>query len=531
MALSICFSLLSGVLYFLSFPPAGFNFLIWIFLIPLFYACSEKSSRGFFYPVRDKTSPHTIACDELRGKQVFDGRYPEGKSLASNGASRRPISNGVYGFLAGLSGFCLNLYWIYPTVRGAGEPFLISFGALFLLSAVLSLFTAVFAFSFKGSSLFIASAGTLLSFLRGIILTGFPWCALYVSQAKSPLFLQITGLMGPHFLTFAIIFFNHSLFRAVKKRCKGEPAGRPYVYALSTFLLITVFGIISIKKPVNSISKKIFIGQLNIPQDIKWDSKSVGFIMEEIRTFILASKGADLVVFSESCLPGVLNYDRYVNDFLTDIKKEMGSPVLFGSAVFRHGNLYNTALLLDLYGKEQFYLKRKLVPFGEFVPFKKFFSGFVNVLNEIGGFTPGHKPGTLSLDGLRIIPLVCNEVIFPSLWRGDGNLIVNISNNAWYGKTAAAEQHLWHAIAAAAATGLPVIFSNNRGPSAFIDERGRVLKKTEMFSRELVSCEVQIPVRASFYQRNGDLTIPLILIFMLITIVKKCMREKNHAKK
>jgi len=479
MALSICFSLFSGVLYFLSFPPAGFNFLIWVFLVPLFYAAAKNPSGRFFY-----------------------------------------------GFLAGVAGFCLNLYWIYPTVRGAGEPFLISFAALFLLSAVLALFTAVFALSFKGSSLFIASAGTLLSFLRGIILTGFPWCALYVSQAKSPFFLQITGLMGPHFLTFAIIFFNHSLFRAVHpsrrdaaKKCKMSNTAPFFVI----FLLVAVFGIAGIKKPVNSKPKKIFIGQLNIPQDIKWDSASAGFIMKKIRTFVRSSKGADLVVFPEACLPGVLNYDRYVNEFLADIKKEMDVPVLFGAAVFRRRNLYNTALLLSLYGKEQFYLKRKLVPFGEFVPFRKFFSGFVNVLNEIGGFTPGYEPGTLSSDGLRIIPLVCNEVIFPYLWRGEGNLIVNISNNAWYGKTAAAEQHLWHARAAAAATGLPVIFSNNRGPSAFIDARGKVLKKTGMFSDALVSCDVQIPVKASFYQRNGDLTIPLILIFMLAIVVRKLM--------
>jgi len=476
MVFPICFSFLSGILYFLSFPPVAFNFLIWIFLVPLFYAVEKNSSKRFFY-----------------------------------------------GFLAGLSGFCLNLYWIYPTVRGAGEPFLISFGALFLLSAVLALFTAVFTLSFKESSLFIASAGTILSFLRGIILTGFPWCALYVSQAKSPLFLQITGLMGPHFLTFIIIFFNHSLFRAVYpilaqrggvRKCEMSNTA-PIVYALAVLLLTTVFGIVGMKKAVTSVSKKIFIGQLNIPQDIKWDSENAGFIMEKIKTFIRLSKGADLVVFPESCLPGVLNYDRYVNEFLSAIKKEMDSPVIFGAAVFKRGNLYNTALLLDLCGNEQFYMKRKLVPFGEFVPFRKFFSGFVNVLNEVGGFTPGYKPGKLSSDGLRIIPLVCNEVIFPYIWRGDGNLIVNISNNAWYGKTAAAEQHLWHARAAAAATGLPVIFSNNRGPSAFIDSHGRVLKKTEMFSDAPVSCEVQIPGRASFYQRIGDLTIPLILMFML----------------
>ncbi|MFH1353437.1 MAG: apolipoprotein N-acyltransferase [bacterium] len=469
MALSICFSLFSGVLFFLSFPPAGLNFLIWIFLVPLFYACSEKSSKGFFY-----------------------------------------------GFLAGLSGFCLNLYWIYPTVRGAGESFLVSFGALFLLSAVLSFFPAVFTLSFRGSSLFVAASGTLLSYLRGIILTGLPWCALYVSQAKSPLFLQITGLAGPHFLTFVIIFFNHSLFRAVKKRER-----RYVIYALSVFLFTAVFGIVRISRTVEAVEKKIFIGQLNIPQDIKWDSASGGFIMERIRTFVLSSKGADLVVFPESCLPGVLNYDRYVNRFLEDMKKETDSPVLFGAAVFMNGKLYNTALLLEPRGKEQFYLKRKLVPFGEFVPFKNFFSRFVNVLNEVGDFTPGTAPGLLKTEGLSVAPLICNEVIFPYLWRGAGNLIVNISNNAWYGKTSAAEQHLWHASAAAAATGLPVIFANNRGPSAFIDARGRVLKKTEMFSCELVSCEVQIPAKASFYQRTGDLFILLILIFMIAAVLKE----------
>ncbi|MFH1958696.1 MAG: apolipoprotein N-acyltransferase [bacterium] len=483
MALPICFSLFSGVLFFLSFPPAGLNFLIWIFLVPLFYAAAKNPSGRFFY-----------------------------------------------GFLAGLSGFCLNLYWIYPTVRGAGESFLVSFGALFLLSAVLSLFSAVFTLSFRGSSLFVAASGTLLSFLRGIILTGFPWCALYVSQAKSPLFLQITGLAGPHFLTFVIIFFNHSLFRAVcpvRVRRAKKRGRRYFAYALSVFLFTAVFGTVRMNKTVTSVSKKIFICQLNIPQDIKWDSVSVGFIMERIRTFVLASKGAGLVVFPESCLPGVLNYDRYVNRFLEDMKKETDSPVLFGAAVFMNGKLYNTALLLEPRGKEQFYLKRKLVPFGEFVPFKFFFSRFVNVLNEVGNFTPGKEQDLLKTDGLSVVPLICNEVIFPSLWRGAGNLIVNISNNAWYGNTAAAEQHLWHARVCAAATGLPVIFANNRGPSAFIDGRGRVLKKTEMFLDALVSCDVQIPAKASFYQRTGDLFIPLILVFMITAVLKEIGKRRK----
>ncbi len=477
MVLSICFSLFSGVLYFLSFPPAGLNFLAWIFLVPLFYAAAKNPPGRFFY-----------------------------------------------GFLAGLSGFCLNLYWIYPTVRGAGESFLVSFGALFLLSAVLSFFPAVFTLSFGGSSLFVAASGTILSFLRGIILTGFPWCALYVSQAESPLFLQITGLAGPHFLTFVIIFFNHSLFSAV---CPASGSGvkkrkrRYLIYALVSLLLPAVFGIVRINRTVAAVEKKIFIGQLNIPQDIKWGSASAGFILERIKTFVLSSKGADLVVFPESCLPGVINYDREMNRFLLEIQKGMSSPVLLGAAFFAKGNLYNTAVLLSLRGEGQTYLKRKLVPFGEFVPFKNFFSRFVNVLNEVGDFTPGTAPGSLKADGLRIIPLICNEIIFPSLWRGDGNLIVNISNNAWYGKTAAAEQHLWHARAAAAATGLPVIFSNNRGPSAVIDARGKVLKKTEMFSDALVSCDVQIPARASFYQRTGDLFILLILIMGTVLILLK----------
>jgi len=462
-------SIVGGILFFLSFPPVSFGFLIWFFLVPVFFAGRKF---GFF-----------------------------GKFLT--------------GFTAFFTGHFLNLYWIYPTVRWSGESVFVSFIALFLLSLLLAFldgFLIVFA---NEKPLVVSAVAVAIGFIKTKFLSGFPWCALYVALVPTTKLMSSARFFGPFFLTFLIVFFNHSLYKSLSAK-----RARYFVIAVSLFALnffLSFFPLVAEKRE----KKRITVCQLNVPQQEKWNAAKVSLILDRIDLFAkIARRKSDLVVFPESSLPGCFGYDKYADDFVDALEQKDGSSVLIGAIFFRKNKLYNSAVLVDSSGK-QFYFKRKLVPFGEFVPMRKILGGFVKVLNDIGDFEKGNSAKTLVADNMRISPLICSEVIFPSLWHGDGNIIVNITNDAWFGRTAAARQHLNHARILAAASGLPVVFANNRGPSAIIDGTGRIIGQSGIYEMTLLSAEVPLPPRGSFYHRHFDLTLPVVFIGIVMEIFRR----------
>ncbi len=472
MLLSGLLSLTGGVLFFLSFPPASFGFLIWIFLVPIFFASGKLSPKGKYF----------------------------------------------VGFIAFFAGHFLNLYWIFYTVKSAGVTSLISFLALFLLSSILAFLDGFLIIFSKKNSVFVASLAAVIGFLKTKFLSGFPWCALYVALAKTPALLQSSKILGPFFLTFVIVFFNHSLYRGIKER-----KARYFLAALVLFASNFSF---SLLPKVRGKKEKITVCQLNVSQQDKWSAEKASLILSRINLFAeIADKKSDLVVFPESCLPGIVGYDRYIDGFVDGLEREKLPPVLIGAATFRNNKLYNAAILINR-GRRQFYFKRKLVPFGEFVPMREIFGRFAGVLNNLGDFDRGLSAKTLVADNLRIFPLICSEVIYPSLWHADANIIVNITNDAWFGRTAAAFQHLAHAIVCAASTGLPVVFADNRGPSAIIDGDGEIVKKSRFYSMSLLSAEVEVPKRGSFYHRHFDLTLPAVFLIIVLFAGRKIWIEK-----
>ena len=469
MFLSIVLSAISGVLYYLSFPPVALNFLIWFFLLPIFFACGALRKRG-----------EKVLC----------------------------------GFAAGITGFGLNLYWIFFTVRSVGENFAISLAAVLIPAIFFSLFASVFTALSEEKPVTLAATGSLLAWLGAKIPVGMPWCALYVSQAKSPVFLQITRITGPHFLTFLILFVNASLYQSIRKR-----KIKIMIPALAMFLFTALYGALAMKglsASVGAEAREISVVQLNVSQDEKWDSLKANEIMSDIRRFIQSEKESRIIVFPESCLPGIVNFDEYINEFLNEISLKTRQTILLGAAFYKARKLYNSALIINGSGKDKYYFKRRLVPFGEFVPFRRFLGRFISVINELGDFTAGDKPAILETGRLRMAPLICSESVYPSLWRGGGNMRVNISNDAWYGETSAAEQHLWHGICAASSCGVPLIFANNTGPSAIINERGVLTAESPYGSAVVLRGSVYVPVRASFYAEHFDIALPALFLILII---------------
>ena len=185
-----------------------------------------------------------------------------------------------------------------------------------------------------------------------------------------------------------------------------------------------------------------------MPQDVKWDRRfrEETFRTHEELTRAAAGAGADLVVWSESATAFVYQREPEYQQRLADLVRESGTPLLFGSPAFEtkagKSSLRNRAYLLGPDGQVAGWQdKQQLVPFGEFVPFKRLLFFARPLVQAVGSFEPGERPEVLSVPGGRFGTLVCYEVIFPDLVRrfaaAGAEFLVNITNDAWYERSAA----------------------------------------------------------------------------------------------
>jgi apolipoprotein N-acyltransferase len=243
--------------------------------------------------------------------------------------------------------------------------------------------------------------------------------------------------------------------------------------------------------------------------------------------------GADLIVFPETAVPGALNSDPFLRDRLSQLAREVDVPLLVGGIAVESGGeadflaFYDSAFLVAPNG--QFgdrYDKSRLVPFGEYVPLQAWLGRWLEAVARGMAnqrVTPGEAPRALTIPritgeyGLMTAGApVCYELLFPDLIRrfvDDGaQVLLAITNDAWYGRTGAPYQFLAMTAVRAAENGVWVVRAANTGVSAIIDSRGRVRSQTRIFERDLVVADVPLrppPLGGSFYSRHGDVFVGL----------------------
>ena len=217
----------------------------------------------------------------------------------------------------------------------------------------------------------------------------------------------------------------------------------------------------------------------------------------------------------ESAIPGSLAEERYF-DLFSRIGEQAGAYQVIGSNIFHsEQEQYVGAYLMAPHSEGlSAYRKIKLVPFGEFIPFERVVSYFtkdVEVMGALGGFTPGPtQQPLLEAGGVKLGATVCYESIFPQLWReqnkNGAQLFVNITNDAWFFRTAAPYQHLAANVLRAVENGRPVLRAANTGFSAYIDGFGNIREISHLFPREILTTSVPLSVRpdSTFSAKWGD---------------------------
>ena len=382
------------------------------------------------------------------------------------------------------------------------------------------------------------SAWVALEHARTHLLSGFGWNLLAYSQTPWPMIIQIARLTGAWGVSFMIVMANAAIFQAIQRRSWRKlfaPAG------VVVAALLYAAGTIPLKAPVLS---RIAVVQGNIPQEHKWDEAYKEEILSryECLTRLAAESQLDLIVWPETSAPGYVGVDEDLTQRIFRLAKQAGRPLLIGSPVPKlaaGGFVFlNRASLINQEGEiVNTYDKLHLVPYGEFIPGDKWFPWLRKLLPPIGDFVPGKEYTVFSLKNsrlealgsrqaenslqptaysreLRFSVLICFEDVFPELARAfvrrGAQALVVITNDAWFGPTAAAHQHAQASLFRSVELGVPVIRAANTGWSGCIDpEWGayrpvKDVKGQELFVTGTATCGVYPGSGNTFYVRWGD---------------------------
>lgn len=503
----IVISSISGILLIFSFPKFGEGFIAWVALVPLLYAIKDTK------------------------------RLTEAFSL---------------GFITGLLCHIGILYWITFVVVHYGKlPYFAGISAMLLLAVYLSVYIALFASSivyFRHRDIpviLVAPAmWTAFEYAKSYLFTGFPWENLAYSQYMYLPLVQMADITGIYGITFIIVMVNVIVYDVIlmtkpeTKRIIGEVA-----IGCVIILIICVYGILKIYNVRNSLNNAdpvdVSIIQGNIDQDIKWNPQ---FQKETINTYknlslSKAVSGSGLIIWPETATPFFFQDEDDMHRMVIDLARNSGSWLLFGSPSYEKNkeglSFLNSAFLVSPDGNIRGqYDKVHLVPYGEYVPLRPLFPFISKLVAGVGDFSSGKGFYPLSLDHHKIGVLICYEGIFPEAGRSykeaGAELLINITNDAWFGMTSAPYQHLSMTTFRAVENRIYIARAANTGISAVIDPTGKIVSKTKLFKEASLRETVKYMNDKTFYMLYGDAFAYICILFIFVCILIS-MRRKRHA--
>ncbi|EIP97148.1 apolipoprotein N-acyltransferase [Opitutaceae bacterium TAV1] len=344
----------------------------------------------------------------------------------------------------------------------------------------------------------LAGAWVVIEWTRTWLLGGFPWVPLAATQWERVSILQVAAWTGAGGVSFVLVAVNIGTaayaHRLLREKARGL-SRRSQEFMAALFLLVACLAAF-IPEVINRGKRAVPLGRVAIvqpaiPQTLKWDPAEGPGILNVLReeTLAAAATHPDVILWPEATTPWATRGEKPMQDWVEGLVREAGVPLVLGSIVIEHPQAeneqwFNGVLVVDPKNglHEKFYAKRKLVPFGEYVPFRPLI-GWIGKFVPVGddfnhGSSPALLPVVLPGRTVQIGPLICYEDIFPNLARqsvlaGADVLVVN-TNNGWFGEGGAAQQHASNSVLRAVEMRRPVLRAGNSGWSGWIDECGAI---------------------------------------------------------
>lgn len=459
-----------------------------------------------------------------------------------------PIERFKRGLIAGAAHFLTGLYWLVYCLNTYGN---LNLGSSFFVSLLLvageTAYIILFALAWgwvqeKRPGIPMALAVPVLwvsiEYLREKTpFSGFPWMLMGYSQGKFPFVIQIADITGVYGVSFLIALVNAVIARAIIARRGGESLPAPGVIVAAVLLVLTLaYGKAQITKvsaqAAGSVPLKVSILQGNIRQDLKWSEQEETRIMGIYYrlTNEAAQGGAELIVWPEAALPFAFERD-IAGTQIARWLMSLNTYTILGSVDFTGPDdkpqFTNSAYLVSPQGVAGKYSKMHLVPFGEYVPFVGLFK-FIDKITKgaAGDFTPGTEITLLEIPKGRMGLIICYEAIFGDLvrrFRKQGaDLLVNITNDAWFGDSSAPRQHLSMAAFRCAENHCYMVRAANTGISAVVDPAGRVVAQTGMDEVRKLDAQVRMMPGSTFYSRHGDVFVMMVAALALAGLLFEC---------
>lgn len=409
------------------------------------------------------------------------------------------------GGLFGLVYYLLILYWIVIVLgRYGGLPAYASIPALIGLAGYMTLYSIFFTtlcFFFvqknqaQWSTFLFPALWVAGDWLRAILFTGFPWLDLGYGFWNSPELIQSAEIFGHHGITFLIVQLNVFLTLLLLRKVTLKQ----HTAWLLPVLLLPVYSYFSLQQKEKNaeFNKVIEVGivQGNVLQNDKW---AENLKLATVKKYLALSKSIpghqqlDLLVWPETALPffpHIADEFRLISQFLKNGQKNLltGSPWYeIDKTADKEIHYYNSALLLNEQSRLMgIYYKSHLVPYGEYIPLKKYTPFLEPLVHNAGNFTPGVIEQPLKTGSANVGVLICYESIFPEIGRKwverGADLLVNLTNDAWYGNSSAPYQSFAMTVFRAVETGRSVVRAANTGFSGFIQPTGKVHELSPLF--------------------------------------------------
>jgi len=458
------------------------------------------------------------------------------------------------GFTFGMAYFGVMAHWILFLTSNQLPHQTVMIPLFLLLAAYLALYPALFAVALVACARRTRIPAAILApplwvaseWLRASGEMGFPWGdAGYALTTNLPL-LQSAAWVGVSGLSLVAIAANAAARHALAPRARARFV--PAAAAVALFVALFALGSarLAANPPAANPSFTVAVLQPNIEQSIKWDWESLDKSVDAIARLSrrISFESADLAVWPETAIPAYLREQESYARIVRAIVAETGAPTLLGfpdSEIHGDERLYfNSALFLLPDGSDGGeYRKMHLVPFGEALPFQGILPALRKVDFGEADFTPGVEKTLFTAGAARFGVAICFEAIFPpmtrDLVRRGAEMIVTITNDAWYGRSSAAWQHARMSLVRSVEDGVHQIRSANTGISFVSDPFGRVLGETDVFVEDLLMVAIEPKRVPTFYLLHGDVSLIAALAATAIALAAALLplpfisRNSRHA--
>ena len=496
-AINVTFAILSGILFACSFPNIAIGWLMFIALLPLFIALTRvRTARGAF----------------------------------------------LLGWLSQTTAWLMMVPWVVRVMSHyGGLPYITGVLIFVAMCAYLGVYGGAFALLFYRIApatrfrrwLLVPLAWAVVEYARTYLLSGFPWNLIAASVVDYAPLVQFDRVAGPYALGVLILLPSTLVAWWVGRggggvggRSRGNaishpppPTPRSPLFPIAAVVIITfvwwVTGYVAAKmlvRPTGTPMARAALLQPNISQEMRWDSDNLALIFRRMTAMTeeATSHGVQVVIWPESTVPLSYATTDFYRESIESTSRTRNADIILGSVAedpAQPNKMWNAAFLVSGGRTIGHYDKIRLVPFGEYVPLREMLFFAHALVHAVGQFEFGTKD--TPLDGrYRYGPAICYEVVFPQIPRTQvvhgANVLVTITNDAWYDGTSAPRQHLNQARLRAVETDRYLLRAGTTGISAVVDPAGQIVQQLAMGRQGIIYADFQPRTSVTPYVRFGD---------------------------